>query len=211
MTQIAASPTLDPAQLQSLLGGAYDVRNFGVGGTTMLKRADNPYWNTGAYNQSLAFLPDVVVLMMGTNDAKRGNWGPGGRDLAAQFPGDYAAMLASFAALPSKPKIHIMVPPPLYYDGCYGMNQTVINSVFPLEVPAIARANGLTAPPIDLFTLFQGGCPVVGGTPGHPNNATDVYCDWVGSGGRDGCHPDNTGYGKVAQTVQAALLADEQR
>ena len=29
-------------------------------------------------------------------------------------------------------------------------------------------------------------------------------CDWVGSGGTDGCHPDDVGYGQVAKAVAAA-------
>lgn len=187
-----------------MLGDRFWVQNFGVGGTTMLRNADHPYWNTSAYADALAFAPDIVVLMLGTNDAKRGNWGPGGRNLAAQFPADYTAMIKSFTDLSSRPTVHVMVPPPLYFDGCYGMNQTVLNSVFPRVVPDIAQRNGL-AVPIDLYTLYQQHCPVVGGTPGHENNSTDVYCDWVGSGGVDGCHPDNTGYGKVAEAVMAAL------
>ena len=32
-----------PAQLQSMLGDGYEVRNFGVNGTTPLKNGDFPY------------------------------------------------------------------------------------------------------------------------------------------------------------------------
>jgi hypothetical protein len=33
-----------PAQMQKLLGAGYDVRNYGVNASTMLKRGDTPYW-----------------------------------------------------------------------------------------------------------------------------------------------------------------------
>jgi len=34
-----------PAQLQTLLGSGYTVKNFGSSGTTALKVSDNSYWN----------------------------------------------------------------------------------------------------------------------------------------------------------------------
>eukprot|EP01051_Picozoa_sp_SAG22_P015119 SAG22_NODE_1932_length_3292_cov_1.713749_2_plen_174_part_00 len=126
---------------------------------------------------------------------------------------DYSDMIASFKRMPSKPRILLMVPPPLYRNGVYGMNQTVINSIFPAgpgvaaSVRGIAKTAGLSAPLVDLFSLFQRHCPVTGGTPGHPNNDTDVNCDWVGSGGADGCHPNDIGYGQVATLVAAAIHA----
>eukprot|EP01043_Picozoa_sp_COSAG02_P058170 COSAG02_NODE_7195_length_3126_cov_1.920714_2_plen_431_part_00 len=194
-----------PNQLQKMLGSAYKVMNFGAGGRTMLKKGDNPYWRTGPLKQALASKPAIVVLMLGTNDAKYGNWK--GANIA-QFPIDYKAMIDEFVALETKPRVYLMVPPPLYQDGRYGMNQTVINTLFPGTGPAgvrtLAKENGLPTP-IDLFSLFQGHCPVLGGTPGHPPNKTDVPCDWIARG-TDACHPSNEGYGKVAMAVKAKIL-----
>lgn len=194
-----------PNQLQTLLGSGFKVMNFGVGGRTMLKKGDAPYWNTGAYTSALKSNATILVLMLGTNDAKFGNWDK----LSAEFPVDYAAMVKSFQAMSSKPNIYLMVPPPLYQDSRYGMNQTVINTLFPsasgaASVRQLATDLKLVAP-IDLYTLFQGHCPVVGGTPGHPENKTDVPCDWIAGGGRDACHPNNDGYGMVAAAVKAAI------
>jgi len=42
-----------PEQLQSMLGNTYEVRNFGVGGRTLLKKGDKPYWETEAYSKAL--------------------------------------------------------------------------------------------------------------------------------------------------------------
>ena len=157
------------------------------------------------YAAALKSNASLLILMLGTNDAKFQNWGPH----ADEFPSDYAEMVHNFASLPSKPKIWLMVPPPLYQDGRYNMNQTVINTLFPAanepaSVRAISRTLGLQAP-IDLFSLFQTECPVVGGTHGHPENKTDVPCDWVAGGGHDACHPNDIGYGKIAAAVKAAI------
>lgn len=194
-----------PNQLQSLLGTGYKVMNFGEGGRTMLKHGDNPYWISRGYKAALTSNATLLILMLGTNDAKFANWG----HLADEFPTDYADMVASFGAMPSKPNILLMVPPPLYRDGTYGMNQTVINTLFPATagpaaVRTLAKAAGLPEP-IDLFSLFEGHCPVSGGTPGHPENKTLVTCDWIARGGTDACHPNDTGYGKIAEAVKAAI------
>ena len=84
--------------------------------------------------------------------------------------------LARFKNLLTKPKVYLMVPPPLYQDGRYGMNQTVINTLFPGDGPAgvrtLAKAAGLSEP-IDLFTLFQKECPVLGGV------SSQIICRWL--------------------------------
>ena len=193
-----------PTQLQKLLGTDYKVINFGAGGRTMLKKGDNPYWKTGPLKAALASKPAIVVLMLGTNDAKFHNWGP----LHDEFPIDYKSMIDTFNNVSTNPKIYLMVPPPLYQNDRYGMNQTVINSLFPGNGPAgirtLAKASGL-AEPIDLFSLFEGHCPVTGGTPGHAPNNTDVPCDWIASGGKDACHPSNEGYAQLAKAVKATI------
>ena len=191
-----------PHQLQTMLGSKYKVINFGAGGRTMLKKGDQPYWTTGPLRFALESKPDIVVLMLGTNDAKVNNWRP----LHAEFPVDYKTMIDTFKNLTNVPKIYLMVPPPLYQDGAYGMNQTVINSLFPGDgvagVNTLAKASGLDAP-IDLFSLWEGHCPVLGGTPDHPANKTHVLCDWIAKG--DACHPSNEGYGKLAAAVKAKI------
>lgn len=67
-----------PGQLQLLLDGAaatagkYCVVNLGEGGATMQKspRGDSPYWRRGSFLKLTAAKWDIVVLMLGTNDAK---------------------------------------------------------------------------------------------------------------------------------------------
>ena len=190
-----------PNQLQSLLGEEYKVTNYGVGGTTLLRKADHPYWNTSSFVAASKSNADIVIIMLGTNDAKTNNWPKFGAD----YLSDYKALINVFASMPSKPQIFIMSPPPLYKDGRYNMEQEVLNTELPKLVPQVALQNKLP-PPIDLFKMYEGHCPIRYGTPGVPPNATDQPCDWIGCGGVDACHPDNVGYGEIAKAVKAAMV-----
>ena len=59
-----------PSQLQTLLGEQYKVGNFGVSGRTLMQKGDHPYRKEGKYQQALEMLPQMVVIMLGTNDSK---------------------------------------------------------------------------------------------------------------------------------------------
>src|SRR2546430_180692 len=99
-----------PALLGRLLGAGYDVRNFGSNGKTMMKDAVMmmSYWDTTSFSDSKSFGPDVVVIMLGTNDSKTDNW-QGGNN---RYEIDYRAMIAEYATLPSRPRIYAALPPP---------------------------------------------------------------------------------------------------
>ena len=73
-----------PAQLQAYLGKEYDVRNFGVSGSTLLSKGDHPYINTQEYINSQKFQPDIVLIKLGTNDTKPQNW-----KYKTEFENDY--------------------------------------------------------------------------------------------------------------------------
>lgn len=59
-----------PLHLQQRLGPGWDVRNFGHGGRSLLDRWGQAYHKTPEYHAALRFKPHVVLLMLGTNDAK---------------------------------------------------------------------------------------------------------------------------------------------
>ena len=63
-----------PARLQELLGDNFIVNNYGVNAMTVLSNTETPYTQTVQYLQSLESNADIVILMLGTNDAKLGNW-----------------------------------------------------------------------------------------------------------------------------------------
>jgi lysophospholipase L1-like esterase len=161
-----------PGQLQIMLDaespGKYSVTNLGACGSTMMKGADSPFWKRPQYKALTAAKWDIIIIMLGTNDAKdAGSRGPhnwphdctGPDALKCAFAVDYASMIELVKTLGTTaagPKIYTAVPPPLMMDTVYGMNQTVINDVLTALVPAINTANKLPSPSIDVFAALGG-------------------------------------------------------
>lgn len=138
-----------PAQLQRMLGAAHwEVRNFGVSATTLLNSGDRPYTKTKAYHDALAFNPDVVVIMLGTNDSKPQNWAH-----RARFEGDYEQLIRAFEALPAHPRVFVCHPILVADGGKWGINEPVVLEEDPL-VDAAARATG--AGVIDMQPVMRG-------------------------------------------------------
>jgi lysophospholipase L1-like esterase len=126
-----------PGQLQEMLGDKWSVRNFGVSGRTLLKKGDHPYWSEKAYQQALDFAPDVVVIMLGTNDTKPANWGH-----FDEFYADYKELVKSFKLLKSKPLVYVCRPCPVPGTGNYGINETNLLLEIPL-IDKLAREENL--------------------------------------------------------------------
>ncbi|OIR18634.1 acetylxylan esterase precursor [mine drainage metagenome] len=106
-----------PADLGRILGSGYDVGNFGVSATTLLKDGDYTYWKRKALVHADAFAPSIVVIMLGTNDSKPYNWAR-----RADFARDAAAMIEHFQSLPSKPKVYVCLAVPVFKNR-YGINE----------------------------------------------------------------------------------------
>jgi acyl-CoA thioesterase I len=106
-----------PAQLQAMLGDQWKVGNFGVSGRTLLKKGDRPYVNEKAYQEALKFEPDVVIIMLGTNDTKPQNF-----QHEKDFSGDYTELVNSFQGLASEPKIYVCRPCPIPEPGNFGIS-----------------------------------------------------------------------------------------
>ncbi len=100
-----------PARLGEMLGSKYTVLNCGVSGTTMLKKGDSPYWNTSKFNDAKNFNPDILIISLGTNDARPNNW-----VYKSDFYNDYLAMIDAFRQSGRNPVIYICFPPAIYGD-----------------------------------------------------------------------------------------------
>lgn len=175
-----------PALLGEMLGPEYEVRNFGCNGASVGFDADLPYAETRAYQASLAWEPDIVLLMLGSNDANPRDWGadPGARGLdsaaaAEAFRRDYCRIVAAYRALPSRPRIILIAPIRIFrVMGWTFMDlspETMEEQIRP-SIRAIAAESGLEL--LDLVDLF-----------------TDPqYC-------ADGVHPQSTGTRLLAQAI----------
>jgi lysophospholipase L1-like esterase len=116
-----------PEALHTMLtnnGISNTVQNEGVSTTTMLKPAYSncSYWTNGKLAQMFQFKPDVITIMLGTNDAKQGTLtGTGCNSPAcinnwknkAQFTPAYNSMIDTiYSTLGYRPKIFCVFPPP---------------------------------------------------------------------------------------------------
>lgn len=110
-----------PAQLQKMLGNKYEVTNYGVSGTTMLRKGNLPYWNTKEYKAALAALPDVVFIDLGGNDAKLIN-----RPYYSEFEQDCHDLIQSFTQLSSHPRVVLMAAMPSWVKDTTGIWDPVI-------------------------------------------------------------------------------------
>lgn len=137
-----------PEQIQAMLGEKWQVRNFGVSGSTLLNAGDKPYQKEGAFKKAVEFTPDVVVIILGTNDTKGQNW-----KHKDQFTADYQDLIGKFDALSSKPRIFICYPPYIAGKGNFGITEENTLAEFPL-IDAAAKATGATI--IDVHASLVG-------------------------------------------------------
>lgn len=165
-----------PVVLGKLLGTNYQTRNFGVGGRTMLRKGDFPYWNETAFQNATNYAPDIVTIKLGTNDSKPQNWRY--RD---QFGRDLGDMIDIFAKLASHPRIFVCLPVPAY-GLQYDINPEIIkNEIIPI-IRQVARQKGVTT--VDVYTPLSG--------------RPDLFPDLI--------HPNNAGAVMIAATLHGALL-----
>ena len=164
-----------PAVLARLLGGEYEVENFGVSGATLLRQGDKPYWDEPALREASEFNPQIAIIELGTNDSKAANW-----DVHAHaFAGDAAALIAYFAALPSRPAIWVCLPPPAY-SGVGGIRESVLGQIRNALRRVAAREGARV---VDVHAALAG----------KPELLTD------------GVHPTSAGAELLAQTIAIAL------
>ena len=172
-----------PHQLQKLVGEKYCVHNYGMSARTGMDTGDHPYRKELRFKRSLAFKPDVVFLMFGTNDSKTMNWR--GRD---EFKRQYTELVKDYVNLPGNPKVFLLKPPaPHHMNGEEGDIYTFdIQRSKVLEagevIEEIAGELGLTA--IDMYAF----------TKDHP--------EWFV---KDGIHPNAEGATNFAEYLSRQL------
>jgi lysophospholipase L1-like esterase len=130
--------------LSEMLGSSYRVMNFGVGRTTVSLQADKPYLNQSElFYVAERFNPDIVVIMLGTNDAFFV------QERRCNFVDDYKLLISQFESLSSHPKIYIVIPPPVF-NNTIGLPAEVLDDEI---IPLINQtAIDLNLPTIDVHT-----------------------------------------------------------
>ena len=166
-----------PALLREKLGTDYEVRNYGYNDAAARFDADTPYVNKRVYRDSLSWNPDIVLLMLGTNDTKKRNWDP------EVFRRDYRRIVESYLALSSHPRVVLIAPIRIFLPlglpllGLYP--ETMEEGVRP-AIREMAADMGLEL--IDLQDLFT----------------DSSYC-------RDGIHPQKAGARMLADAIYAGV------
>jgi acyl-CoA thioesterase-1 len=164
-----------PSQLGKILGDKYAVENFGVSGATLLNHGDKPYQKQKLCKEALDSKPDVVVIMLGTNDSKPQNW-----KFKEQFVADYKDLVEQFQKLPSHPKVFVCLPPPVPGKGNFGINEAGVEEEMPM-IKSVAADEHAGA--IDVY------------------GALKDHADLL----PDGVHPNADGAAILAKAVAAAL------
>jgi lysophospholipase L1-like esterase len=170
-----------PAKLHFLLGTNYLVGNYGVSGTTVLKQGDMPYWNTTLYitSHGKPNPPNVVIIMLGSNDSKPQNWIYG-----TNFVSDYTNLVATYTTLSTNPRVLVCTPPPVFGNNGPGINPGIVAT----NISPLIRSIGtnLNLQVVDFQVLLAG----------HP--------EWV----PDNVHPNELGTSVMAAIVYTALFGD---
>jgi acyl-CoA thioesterase-1 len=171
-----------PAQLQAALGGQFCVRNFGVNGHAVQQTADRSYRSSEAFTLSSAFQPDIVLIMLGTNDSRGDNW----KGVDA-FSSDYRELVAHYQSLESDPQVWLLTPPALFRLGRsekvrYGMRDLALREMC-AAIESLGRELGCGIIDINEVTAH------------HP----EVFRF-------DGVHPSGDGATLIAQAVHDALV-----
>lgn len=164
-----------PAQLGQQLSFNYEVENYGISGSTMLKDGDKPYWNQWAFGGTKSYLPDIIIIKLGTNDSKPWNW-----DSKANYIPNYRSMIDEFKAVSSAPTILVALPCPTYSSNFSINGSVIMNEMLPMLKQMIADDNLMH---IDFFEAMS--------------NKPQYF--------PDGIHPNAAGYTLMAATARTIV------
>ncbi len=172
------------------LGNKFEYDGFGVSGSTAYAQGldGNPpvplaYVDQPAYKKSLQYNPDVVVIMLGTNDSKSMNADRIKEDGGEQYKQDVTAMVEAYKALADHPQVFIALPPYSYRPENGGISNVNIETLIIPLLESVAEATGAIV--IDTHTASA--------------NANEAF--------PDGVHPNDDGKALLVEAVTAAILA----
>jgi lysophospholipase L1-like esterase len=164
-----------PNDLQTLLGSNYEVGNFGVSSTTVQLDTYKPYFYEPKFAEAKEFRPHVVVIMLGTNDARNDY-----AQTLGNFQSGYLQLINQIQALDTKPIIFIVLPPPIFLNNL-ALNDTIFEENI---VPLIEQfANQQNLPIVNVYSALL--------------NHQEYF--------PDGVHPNSAGAQIIANQVYEAI------
>lgn len=162
-----------PAQLQTLLGNQYQVINYGLRARSLQKDATMSYTKEQFYVISQESRPDVVLIMLGTNDTVPINWN------AASYEKELEEFVVLYQELDSSPTVYLLRCPPIYVtkiSDTSHRNDVLTDEVLPI-IDRVAEKTGVQT--IDIYSALIG--------------HEDLFPDDL--------HPNKEGAGIIAKTV----------
>ncbi len=176
-----------PVKLGKMLGDEYHVQNFGFSGKTAQENNKESYRATKLYEKSKAYAPDIVILMLGSNDSKPYNFE--GKEAFKQAERE---LIEIYLGLESKPRLILATVNAGFYvhgasegDYMYDINGENIN-VINEAVKELAEEYNLTL--VDTYEI----------TKDHP--------EWYKL---DGIHPDKNGQQAMAEAFYQAVISEK--
>lgn len=158
-----------PAKLQEKLGSSFVVGKFGVSGSTVSLDGKIAYMEQQAFLKAQHFEPELVVIMLGTNDANC--------EIAndTDITSDYMQLIGAFRNLTSNPDIIVVKSPPIYSDYS-GYNNTFLTTNVIPTISTVADDLNLTT--VDVYSAMNNSSYFNDGI--HPNDkGADIIANTI--------------------------------
>jgi len=196
-----------PVYLGQLLGSGYVVGNYGASGTTLIKAGSPSYWKTQQFTNSGNSSPDIVIIMLGSNDSKTNNW----FYAKTNYVPDYNSLVDHYQNLPTHPRVYLVTLLTVYSNGNFGITDPIVTGIITPWIRQIGASRGLPVFDVNAATKNM---PQNFPDNVHPNDAgvhivTQTILDGLMLGGV--AFYQNTSYGGTAgQTLTAGNYTQSQ-
>ena len=166
--------------LHRKLGEDYQVINFGFSGATLQREGDLPYRRLGFLQKVKKAKPDVILLMLGTNDSKPYNWNE------RRYREQYEEMVQELLSYDWPHKLVLLAPPKAFPETktgkvSYDIVNEPIRDAIRSTVSAVGEKYGLQV--VDLYAF------------------TETHPEYFG----DGVHPNVPGNEAIAEHLYETI------
>ena len=184
-----------PAILEKQLGPEWKAVNCGIGAATVLDGTLRPFHKMPHYQEALESEADVIIIMLGTNDANP-RWWDAERETdfkgppQEEFKARYLALIDALQETPKKPEVIVAIPLPVFperakpanRENTQGRRDNLVTKVIPI-IKKVAEEKEL--PLVDLQEVM-------------------VDTEEMAT---DGVHFNNAGYSRMTRAMAEAVQA----